>query len=145
MTAKLVIDPNPCHLYPWTGQCDDVYSGSHACTLPGGHEGACECSCGQKAQHDQDLIAEARRLSTMVDRLERESLELLEALGLHEDTGHDDVLEHVRTLVREHGEMRMVVEGHRHGFEKHPGHHPKCDIPKSCQGGCWDLFCEDRP
>ena len=91
-----------------------------------------------------ETTAEARRLSTMVDRLERESLELLEALGLHEDTDHADVLEHVRTLVREHGEMRMVVEGHRHRFRKYPGHHPKCDIPKSCQGGCWDLHYEDR-
>lgn len=136
--TRLVIDPNPCHRYPWTGQCDDVYSGSHACTLPGGHDGACECSCGQRA-HDQDLIAEARRLSTRVDRLE-----LLEALGLHEDTNHADTLAHVRTLVREHGEMRMVVEGHRHRFRKHPGHHPRCDIPKSCQGGCWDLHYEDR-
>ena len=54
MNGKLIIDPNPCHLYPWTGQCDAVYSGSHACTLPGGHEGACECSCGERAQHDQN-------------------------------------------------------------------------------------------
>jgi hypothetical protein len=46
MTAKLVLDPNPCHLYPWSGPCDEAYSGAHACVLPGGHEGLCKCSCG---------------------------------------------------------------------------------------------------
>lgn len=53
---------------------------------------------------------EARRLSTAVDRLEGESLEILEALGLHEDTSHEDALEHIRTLVKEHGEMRVRID-----------------------------------
>lgn len=83
-----------------------------------------------------ETTAVASRLSTMVDRLEGESLEILAALGLHEDTSHADALVHVRSLVREHGEMRTVVEGRRH--------HPKCDIPMTCQGGCWDLFHEDH-
>ena len=42
---------------------------------------------------------EARRLSTAVDRLERESLEVLAALGLPEDTEHGEVLAHIRALV----------------------------------------------
>lgn len=42
--------------------------------------------------------AEARRLSTAVDRLEGESLEVLAALGLHEDTPHAEVLAHIRDL-----------------------------------------------
>jgi hypothetical protein len=46
-----------------------------------------------------NAVAEARRLSTAVDRLERESLEVLAALGLHEDTEHDEVLAHIRALV----------------------------------------------
>lgn len=46
-----------------------------------------------------EATAEARRLSTAVDRLEGESLEIIEALGLHEDTPHDKVLAHVRALV----------------------------------------------
>lgn len=45
-----------------------------------------------------NLVAEARRLSTAVDRLERESLEVLAALGLHEDTPHDKVLAYIRDL-----------------------------------------------
>jgi hypothetical protein len=43
--------------------------------------------------------AEARRLSTAVDRLERESLEVMAALGLPEDTEHYKVLAHIRALV----------------------------------------------
>ena len=42
--------------------------------------------------------AEARRLSTAVDRLERESLEVLAALGLHKDTPHAEVLAYIRDL-----------------------------------------------
>lgn len=62
-----------------------------------------------------NATAEARRLSTMVDRLERESLEITEALGLHEDTEHEKVLEHIRALVKEHSEMRTTIEQHK-GF-----------------------------
>lgn len=43
--------------------------------------------------------AEARRLSAAVDRLEGESLEVLAALGLPEDTEHEEVLAHIRALV----------------------------------------------
>lgn len=45
-----------------------------------------------------NVEAEARRLSTAVDRLEGESLEVLAALGLHEDTEHAEVLAHIRDL-----------------------------------------------
>jgi hypothetical protein len=57
-----------------------------------------------------EATAEARRLSTMVDRLEGESLEIIEALGLHEDTPHAEVLAHVRSLVAEHRAMRSRLE-----------------------------------
>ena len=81
---------------------------------------ACECADGTwvdpDAQALDEVTAEARRLSTAVDRLERESLEVLAALGLHEDTEHDKVLEHIRVLMQEHNEMRMVIEGHRYRF-----------------------------
>jgi len=60
-----------------------------------------------------NAVAEARRLSTAVDRLERESLEVLAALGLHEDTEHAQTLAHIRTLVQEHAEMRLAIEGRR--------------------------------
>ena len=46
-----------------------------------------------------NVEAEARRLSTAVDRLEGESLEVLAALGLPDDTEHDEVLAHIRALV----------------------------------------------
>jgi uncharacterized membrane-anchored protein len=46
-----------------------------------------------------NVEAEARRLSAAVDRLERESLEILAALGLPEDAEHDEVLAHIRALV----------------------------------------------
>jgi hypothetical protein len=93
-----------------------------------------------------EATAVAQRLSTAVDRLEGESLEIIAALGLHEDTPHERVLARVRALVKEHAEMRMVMEGHRHRFRSKSNHHPKCDIPMSCQGGCWDLFYgEDLP
>lgn len=60
-----------------------------------------------------EATAEALRLSTAVDRLEGESLEIIEALGLHEDTPHDKVLAHVRALVKEHAEMRTTIEQHK--------------------------------
>lgn len=56
-----------------------------------------------------NATAAAQRLSTMVDRLERESLEVIEALGLHEDTPHAEVLAHVRSLVAEHRAERSVT------------------------------------
>ena len=46
-----------------------------------------------------NVEAEARRLSAAVDRLERESLEVLAALGLHEDTPHAEVLAHIQALL----------------------------------------------
>jgi hypothetical protein len=46
-----------------------------------------------------NAVAEARRLSTAVDRLERESLEVLAALGLPEDAEHDEVLAHIRLAI----------------------------------------------
>lgn len=39
----------------------------------------------------------------------------LAALGLHEDTEHEKVLEHIRALVKEHSEMRTTIEQHK-GF-----------------------------
>lgn len=65
-----------------------------------------------------EATAVAQRLSTAVDRLEGESLEIIAALGLHEDTPHAEVLDHVRALVAEHAEMRMVMEGHRHHIKE---------------------------
>ena len=56
-----------------------------------------------------NATAEARRLSTAVDRLERESLEVIAVLGLHEDTSHDKVLAQVRSLVTEHRAERSVT------------------------------------
>lgn len=78
---------------------------------------ACDCADGTwispDAQALDDVTAEARRLSTAVDRLEGESLEIIEALGLHEDTPHAEVLEHIRALVKEHSEMRTTIEQHK--------------------------------
>lgn len=54
---------------------------------------------------------------TDVKCLEGESLEIIPALGLHEDTEHEKVLAHVRALVKEHAEMRMVIDGHRFNKE----------------------------
>lgn len=83
---------------------------------------ACDCADGTWVSPDSQALDEAtavaQRLSTMVDRLEGESLEIIAALGLHEDTPHENVLAHVRALVRENAEMRMVIEGHRHRFGK---------------------------
>ena len=78
---------------------------------------ACDCADGTWVNPDAEALdevtAEARRLSTAVDRLEGESLEVLAALGLHEDTSLDDALAHIRTLVQEHAEMRLAIEGRR--------------------------------
>lgn len=53
---KLIIDPNPCRKYPWDNlwACPDVYSGSHYCGRPGGHEGKCRCDCGAEAEEKSE-------------------------------------------------------------------------------------------
>ena len=63
---------------------------------------ACDCADGTWVNPDAEALdevtAEAHRLSTAVDRLEGESLEVLEALGLHEDTEHAEALAHIQYL-----------------------------------------------
>lgn len=107
---------------------------NHSCCRPAGHDGECRASLKLMGwpgyRTFRDLIKEARRLSTSVDRLETESLELLEALGLHEDTSHEATLVHVRALVEEHAGLRSRIESCRwcdqHIVEGKGGHTSHC-------------------
>lgn len=49
------IDPNPCWRYRWSEKpCPGVYSGSHICVYPGGHDGSCKCAYCDKRGRGKD-------------------------------------------------------------------------------------------
>lgn len=90
----------------------------HPCCRPAGHEGECRNSRRVMGWPGRSTLL------ALIDEVEHLRAEVaargatLAALGLHENTPHEQVLAHVRALVKEHAEMRMVIEGHRHRFNK---------------------------
>lgn len=113
----------------------DTYTVTHyvPCCRPEGHEGECRNSRRvmgwpgratliallDEVESLRKEVRQKRSRAELDDLLARvEQGAVLSALGLHEDTPHDKVLVHVRALVAEHAEMRMVMEGHRHRFNK---------------------------
>lgn len=57
-----------------------------------------------------EITIEARRLSTAVDKLEGESLELYSALGLHEDVTHTEAHQYIKILMKEYSELQKENE-----------------------------------